>query len=67
MKERDSQPQRPTPRTADARGLCPQCTHVRCITSAKGSTFLLCELARSDPSFPKYPPQPRMVCAGFAR
>jgi hypothetical protein len=59
---------RPVPPRVDARaGLCPQCVHVRRITSEKGSTFLLCELARTDPRLPKYPPQPRLVCSGFAR
>jgi hypothetical protein len=41
---------------------------VRRIVSAKGSTFWMCELAREKPEeFPRYPPQPRMVCSGFAR
>ena len=40
-------------------------THV--IRSAKGSTFYLCELARSDPRFAKYPPQPVLACAGYER
>jgi hypothetical protein len=55
-------------RTAAARehgGLCPRCTHVKIVTSAKGSTFLLCQLSSSDPRFPKYPPQPVVRCSGF--
>lgn len=48
-------------------GLCPSCRHVRVLSSPKGSTFLLCQLAKADPSLPKYPPQPRMVCSGYVR
>jgi hypothetical protein len=68
---RDEPQRRPSPphdSTVGARdGLCPQCHHVRRITSAKGSVFLLCELSKSDARFPRYPPQPRMECAGFQR
>jgi hypothetical protein len=46
-------------------GLCQACAHVRTITSARGSTFLLCTRAANDPRFPKYPPQPVWVCSGF--
>jgi hypothetical protein len=63
----DAKSRPPLPRPDARHGLCPLCIHVRRITSAKGSTFLLCELAQSDPRFPKYPPQPRLVCSGFAR
>ena len=45
-------------------GLCPSCAHVRVVTSGKGSSFLLCGLSKTDPRFPKYPPQPRMECQG---
>jgi len=45
-------------------GLCPRCPHARAITSDRGSVFLRCELSRTDPRFPRYPAQPRMVCAG---
>lgn len=51
----------------DRRGLCPACAHVKVIQSAKGSTFYLCERARTDPRFVKYPPQPVLVCAGYER
>jgi hypothetical protein len=47
-------------------GLCPYCQNVKLITSAKGSTFLLCQLSSNDPRFPKYPPQPVARCSGFA-
>ena len=45
--------------------LCERCRHVRTIRSAKGSRFLLCELARARPELPKYPPQPVLRCAAF--
>lgn len=65
---RESPPPRPAPAFAPGpRGLCPDCRHVRAIHSERGSTFWLCERARSDPSYPKYPPQPRVSCWGFER
>ena len=48
-------------------GLCPQCRHVKVLQSQRSSTFLLCQLSKSDPSYRRYPPQPRMVCPGFER
>lgn len=65
MSEREPKPP-PVPSTRDPRGLCPSCVHVQLVTSSKGSTFLLCGLSKTDARFPKYPPQPRMVCAGFS-
>ncbi|HEY3664350.1 MAG TPA: hypothetical protein VGL19_00060 [Polyangiaceae bacterium] len=46
-------------------GLCLTCVHARCIESAKGSEFWLCELSKSDPRFKKYPPLPVRACFGF--
>lgn len=43
-------------------GLCPGCAHVRFVRSGKGSTFLLCRKAETDPRYPKYPPQPVRSC-----
>jgi hypothetical protein len=51
---------------ASRAGLCVACRHVQRIESAKGSVFLLCTLAKTDPRFPKYPPQPVRACSGFA-
>jgi hypothetical protein len=48
-------------------GLCSICQHARTVRSSKGSTFLLCGLARENPAFAKYPPQPVVSCSGFAR
>lgn len=51
-----------------ARGsLCPDCKHVQTITSARGSTFWLCRRSKDDARFPKYPPQPVVVCSGHER
>jgi len=47
-------------------GLCADCRNARPIRSAKGSMFLLCELAASDPRFAKYPRLPVLQCAGYA-
>jgi hypothetical protein len=46
-------------------GLCADCMHARKIESSKGSQFLLCELSKTDPRFPKYPPLPVLSCAGY--
>jgi hypothetical protein len=46
-------------------GLCARCDHARRVTSAKGSTFWLCERSRADPRFRKYPPLPVRHCLGF--
>ena len=54
---------KPAPQRAS---LCASCKHVRIITSNKGSTFTLCGLAKADPRFPKYPPQPLVECPGHA-
>ena len=67
MSERDEPRRRERePREPSAgAGLCPLCLHVERIDSSKGSTFWLCERSKSDPKFPRYPPQPRMECEGF--
>jgi hypothetical protein len=46
-------------------GLCVNCVHARQVDSARGSSFLLCELSRTDPRFPKYPRLPVLSCAGY--
>jgi hypothetical protein len=45
--------------------LCRDCAHKREIVSGTGSRFWLCQLAVSNGSFRKYPPQPIAVCAGY--
>ena len=51
----------------DARrwGLCASCRHLVVITSDRGSTFVQCGLAKSDPRFVRYPPLPVLVCVGY--
>jgi hypothetical protein len=46
-------------------GLCATCRHVETIVSVRGSTFYLCQLALTDPRFPKYPPLPVLACEGY--
>src|SRR5690349_942026 len=46
-------------------GLCATCRHMARITSARGSTFYLCERSRSDPRYPRYPRLPVVRCAGY--
>jgi len=35
------------------------------VVSQKGSRFVLCERAKADPAFPRYPPLPVLQCRGF--
>lgn len=46
-------------------GLCAACMHARAIQSGRGSTFWMCDRAKSDPRFRKYPPLPVLRCPGF--
>jgi len=55
----------PTSQSADRQGLCANCQHSRRIESDRGTIFLLCELSKSDPRFPKYPRLPVMQCSGY--
>jgi hypothetical protein len=45
-------------------GLCDTCKHAQRVSSAKGSLFIRCELALTDPRFPKYPRLPVWRCEG---
>jgi hypothetical protein len=55
-------------RTAPMRfGLCDDCRHQRLVRSGRGSLFTMCLLARTDPTFPKYPRVPVVECDGFER
>ena len=55
-------------RTAPMRfGLCDECRHQRLVQSGRGSMFTMCLLARTDPTFPKYPRVPVVECSGFDR
>lgn len=47
-------------------GLCGACAQARVVRSSRGSAFLLCERARTDPAYPRYPVLPRLHCEGFA-
>jgi hypothetical protein len=47
------------------KSLCSNCAFVREIVTPKGSRFLLCKLSQKDAAYPKYPPQPVMLCQGY--
>ena len=49
----------------DVRGLCAGCAHVRVVTSARGSSFVMCGLSRTDERFARYPRLPVLACVGF--
>ncbi len=46
-------------------GLCDRCRFQRVIRNTRGSSFSLCERAREDDRYPKYPRLPVLRCAGF--
>jgi len=46
-------------------GLCETCRHATIVQSDRGSTFYRCELSKTDPRFPKYPPLPVLKCEGY--
>ena len=48
-------------------GLCADCVHARRIESGRDSVFILCELSRADPRFPKYPRLPILSCEGYKK
>jgi hypothetical protein len=50
------------PRSA---GLCAGCVHARTVVTVRGSVFVLCEAAASDPLLARYPALPRRSCHGF--
>jgi hypothetical protein len=47
------------------RSLCDTCSWMRLVKTPKGSCFLLCQLSRTNPAYPKYPPQPVVACQGY--
>ena len=55
------------PTASPAAGLCATCRHSRDIVSGRGSRFVLCELSRAVPQFPRYPALPVIGCRGYAR
>jgi len=46
-------------------GLCSDCRHARTITSDRGSTFIMCQFSGVDPTFPKYPRLPVLLCRAY--
>jgi hypothetical protein len=45
-----------------AAGLCATCTHMKAITSDRGSVFYMCLMSFQRPDFPKYPRLPVLTC-----
>ena len=46
-------------------GLCARCVHARRIVSGRGSLFVLCSAAASNPLLARYPALPRWQCHAF--
>ena len=51
--------------TAPDPGLCADCAFVRTQRSARGSSFVRCGRADTDPVYRRYPPLPVVACPGF--
>lgn len=49
------------------RGLCDYCSHQRLVPNTRGSVFSMCERAKDDPRYAKYPRIPVLACPGFER
>jgi pimeloyl-ACP methyl ester carboxylesterase len=49
---------------AVAAGLCGTCVHARSVHSARGGSFVRCDLSQRDARFNKYPRLPMHACAG---
>jgi hypothetical protein len=45
-------------------GLCEMCTHSRTVRGTR-TVFWMCELSKTDRSFPQYPRLPVMRCRGY--
>lgn len=48
-------------------GLCDSCAHQRVVKNTRGSTFSMCERAKTQPEYPKYPRIPVLECRGYER
>jgi len=48
-------------------GLCARCVHMRRIENDRESRFYLCEYAKTDPAYPRYPALPVLRCPAFSR
>ena len=46
-------------------GLMPACEYGRRVSSSRASEFWRCERSSIDPTFPKYPRLPVVVCRGY--
>ncbi len=53
--------------SAISAGLCDTCRHQKVIGNTRGSRFSLCELAKTDKRFPKYPRVPVARCDGYVK
>jgi hypothetical protein len=47
--------------------MCETCAIMREIITPKGTRYLLCQLSKIDPEYPKYPPQPVVRCDGYRK
>lgn len=48
-------------------GLCDTCRHQRIVRNTRGGAFSMCERAKFDERYPKYPRLPVERCPGWER
>jgi hypothetical protein len=48
-------------------GLCDSCRHQKVVRNTRGSSFSMCERAKFDVRYPKYPRLPVERCPGWER
>jgi len=48
-------------------GLCATCRFAKEIANNRGSVFILCEYAKIDNRFPKYPGLPVLNCSAYQK
>lgn len=46
-------------------GLCATCKQMSRVETPRGSVFVMCNLSKTDLSFPKYPRLPVLQCRGY--
>jgi hypothetical protein len=46
-------------------GLCADCRYARRVVSERGSAYYLCLRSATEPTFPKYPELPVVICRGY--
>jgi hypothetical protein len=63
MNDRDESGQAKTAKMSA--GLCDTCSHAVAFASDRGTRFIRCRLAETDPAFLRFPRLPMLACRGY--